>query len=68
MNSKRIASAPYVLRATIVTSTPDRTALLFSAVLAADKGFASTIARDGQARIVVASDGQAVRFEKGGAR
>lgn len=48
---------------TIKTATPQKTALFFSTILAADKGYSSTIKNDGEARIVIASDGKAVRFE-----
>jgi hypothetical protein len=53
-----------ILRATIKTTTPEKTALLFSAVLAADKGVPSRIERENGAFVVVADDGQAVRFER----
>ena len=54
-----------IIRATITTKTPDETAKLFQAVLAADRGYTSTLLAEGTARTVVASDGQAVRFVKG---
>lgn len=50
--------------ATIKTNTPKRTALLFQAVLAADRGYTSVLAHDGAAVVVTASDGKAVRFER----
>lgn len=50
------------IRATIQTATPKRTAMLFQAVLGADKGYASDLRKDGTGWLVVASDGQAVRF------
>lgn len=49
-------------RATIKTATPEKTAYLFRAVLAADKGYTSTVRREGGDWVVTASDGQAVRF------
>lgn len=52
------------IRATIQTATPERTAQIFQAVLAADRGFTSTLRWEGTTWIVVASDGQAVRFEQ----
>lgn len=51
-------------RATIATLTPTKTAMLFQAVLAADKGFTSRLQREGKDVLVIASDGQAVRFTK----
>ena len=52
-----------ILRAIIKTDTPDVAAKWFQIQLAVDRGYASDILNDGAARIVVASDGQAVRFE-----
>lgn len=52
----------YIERATIQSSTPFQTAQLFQAVLAADRGFTSTLRRRGADVLVIASDGQAVRF------
>lgn len=51
-------------RATIKTTTPEKTAYLSSAVLAADKGYTSEVRCEGKDWIVTASDGQAVRFAK----
>lgn len=53
----------FTLRETLYTKTPQETALWFQTVLAVDRGFESTIITDGRARVVIASDGQAVRFE-----
>ena len=53
-----------IIRATLTVDNPHNAALAFSAVLAVDKGFTSSIVREGSARLVVASDGQAVRFSK----
>lgn len=50
--------------ATITTKTPAKTALWFQTILAVDRGWSSTIEVDGAARIVVAEDGKAVRFER----
>lgn len=52
------------IRATIKTATPKKTAMLFQAVLAADKGFMSELREGCGYYLVVASDGQAVRFER----
>lgn len=52
------------IRATIQTQTPERTALLFQAVLAADRGYSSVLRHEGSDVIVEASDGQAVRFAR----
>ena len=52
------------IRATIPTLTPWKTAKLFQAVLAADKGFTSTLDRQGEDYLVTASDGQAVLFKQ----
>lgn len=51
------------IRATIKTTTPKATALLFQGILGADRGVTSTLHPDGAAFIVLADDGQAVRFE-----
>ena len=52
------------IRATVPTTTPWKTAKLFQAVLAADRGFASTLDRQGDDYLVTASDGQAILFKQ----
>ena len=54
------------IRATIKTETPMQTAMIFQGVLAADRGFTSELRREegGSSFLVVASDGQAIRFQK----
>lgn len=52
----------YTVRATISTPTPEKTAQLFQAVLAVDRGVTSTLTRDGADFIVIADDQQAVRI------
>lgn len=55
----------YTLRATVTTATPEATAQAFQVMLALEKGYTSVIRTEGAARVVVASDGQAIRFERG---
>lgn len=52
------------IRATITSATPKKTAMIFQAVLAADKGFTSELQPVRHGYLVVASDGQAVMFER----
>lgn len=54
----------YIIRDTIRTPDPIRAAIYFQTLLAVDKGFTSTVEADGTSRIVVGSDGQAVKFVK----
>jgi len=54
-----------VIIKTIQTQTPKQTALYFQGVLAADRGYTSTlIPQDNGDFIVQASDGLAVRFSR----
>ncbi len=57
-------NAAMIIRATIQTETPQKTAEAFRFALAVSRGYTSKIIRAGAARIVLASDGQAVRFER----
>jgi hypothetical protein len=54
-----------ILRDTIKSSEPKKTALLFSACLAADKGVPSEVRTESKdSYLVIADDGQSVRFIK----
>lgn len=59
----KLGDSKLKIRASVEVPDPEKAALLFSAILAADKGYTSRIVRGaGSARLVIASDGQAVRF------
>ena len=52
------------LRGTIPTLNPKQTAQAFQFLLAAEKGYTSTLTTMGTSVLLVASDGQAVKFVK----